>query len=185
MKKRDAVEEFLARWSAYTPHEHEEAAEAAARALTRTPDEPLRLPREGEFIYMNAGELAKYLRDNGFRAVKPGIYSKPGDESRGRAALRELASRYLSAQYQELEKRAQNQVAVRKAGAVLDFATLLMPKRLVNEEIGDAIEAMHIMAMDSGCPRWKIWLKVFTTCFWIGLNAMRNITSAVLGKKAE
>lgn len=62
-------------------------------------------------------------------------------------------------------------VAVRILGGIAAF----VPKRLRNEEIGDALE--YLAAAD--CPRWAIYVKLISTLFWVGVNAIREFRSSV------
>jgi len=59
----------------------------------------------------------------------------------------------------------------------LQLICLLVPKRLSEEEIGDALEL--IGEIDS---RWKRGIKIASTIFWIIMNAVREVNSALIGK---
>jgi hypothetical protein len=67
------------------------------------------------------------------------------------------------------------------------WVSYLLPSRLRNELVGDALEDIHRIINDHNCPnvyravRWK----VISTCFFLLVNAVRNVSSAILGKKAE
>jgi F0F1-type ATP synthase membrane subunit a len=63
--------------------------------------------------------------------------------------------------------------------SLLEIASLFVPKRLAEEEIGDAREIIN--GLDS---RLKIYLVVSCTIFWVCINAIREITSALSGKHA-
>lgn len=73
------------------------------------------------------------------------------------------------------------QEQVEYAARLLDLVSLIVPRRLAQEEIGDALERTHRLA-SLGRPRWEIWLKVSTTVFWVLVNSLREITSAVRGR---
>lgn len=70
---------------------------------------------------------------------------------------------------------------IRRSINVLDSLSLLVPRRLAEEEIGDALERVRNLVR-LGRPRWHVWLKVATTVFWVCLNSLREITSAVRGR---
>jgi hypothetical protein len=77
--------------------------------------------------------------------------------------------------------------ALARARATFDWCEVLLPKRVTNEEIGDALELIHRIANDPTCtrPRLKIFLKTVSTVFFLFLNAFRHFKSSVQGKKAE
>lgn len=62
---------------------------------------------------------------------------------------------------------------VRQAEYWLDLLSALVPKRIANEEIGDALEAIHRM-VKAKRPKWFIYLKVATTCFWVGVHTVMH-----------
>lgn len=78
-----------------------------------------------------------------------------------------------------------SRITAARLSASLGLLGLFVPKRLSSDEIGDAVESLYIMARDPGCPRWRMWVKVATTWFWVAINAVREIRSAWGGKKAE
>jgi hypothetical protein len=59
-----------------------------------------------------------------------------------------------------------------------------VPRRICEEQIGDALEQIHRFARDAA-PGWEkqVLRKVRTTKFWVLVNAIREVVSAVLGKK--
>lgn len=66
--------------------------------------------------------------------------------------------------------------------AIFDFVSLLVPRRLANEELGDALEVIN-REIAKRRPRWRIWLKVGTTLFWITINSLRWISGAFRGRR--
>ncbi|HVF58250.1 MAG TPA: hypothetical protein VNJ70_00315 [Thermoanaerobaculia bacterium] len=70
---------------------------------------------------------------------------------------------------------------IRRSINIVDALSLFVPPRLAEEEIGDAIERVRDLVR-LGRPRWHVWLKVATTVFWVCLNSLREITSAVRGR---
>lgn len=64
------------------------------------------------------------------------------------------------------------------------FVSLLVPKRLANEEIGDALEVITEHFKRSP-KRWPVYLKLVTTIFWIAVNTIRYLLASLKGSKAE
>lgn len=63
----------------------------------------------------------------------------------------------------------------------LSWLRLVLPKRMYEEEVGDAYEVLaDLSAADS--PRWQRWLKVGTTISWALINAARYIVSGETAK---
>ena len=59
---------------------------------------------------------------------------------------------------------------------------LLVPKRLADEQIGDALEVIHRLAR-AGRPKWQIYLKAASAMFFVLLNTIREVSSSLLGQK--
>jgi hypothetical protein len=72
--------------------------------------------------------------------------------------------------------------AAARVTRVFNFIELLVPRRLADEEIGDAMELIDRLAL-AGCPRWQIYLKAASAVLFVLLNAVREVSSSVLGKK--
>jgi len=81
----------------------------------------------------------------------------------------------------ERRERALNRAAARVA-TVFDLIELLVPRRIADEEIGDALELIGRLAAE-GRPRWQIYLKAASATFFVLLNAVREVSSSLLGKK--
>ena len=77
--------------------------------------------------------------------------------------------------------------AVHRASRALSWLEVVFPKRVLNEEIGDALEVISRIARDprSSHRAVKIALKVVTTTFWVVVNSVRVISSSLFGKKVE
>jgi hypothetical protein len=58
--------------------------------------------------------------------------------------------------------------------------TLILPQRLCEEDLGDAIEEISRLER-AGAGRWQIRLIIASTHFWLLLNALREITSGLIG----
>jgi hypothetical protein len=67
------------------------------------------------------------------------------------------------------------------ADAVFEAVSLLFPRRIRDEELGDGAEGIHRL-MCLGRPAWQIYVKLASTIFWIMINALREVTSAGFGK---
>lgn len=69
---------------------------------------------------------------------------------------------------------------VARAEQSLDLLSALVPRRIANEEIGDALEVIQGMAK-ARRPRWFIALKVATTFFWVGVHTLLHCAERVAG----
>ncbi|HEY2030782.1 MAG TPA: hypothetical protein VGH20_16410 [Myxococcales bacterium] len=107
------------------------------------------------------------------------------------AIRRQLASQQkLRLATEELERASANALgrhqptdAVGRVTRGFQMVELLVPKRMRNELIGDALETIDRLVHD-GQPIWKIYLKAVSTSFWVMVNAVREIVSGLVGKKA-
>ena len=86
-----------------------------------------------------------------------------------------------------IKKVERRMKALQRAANALDWIELIFPRRIANEEIGDAREIMARIAADSSCsnPSLKMGVKALTTVFWVVVNSIRLIRSSWLGKRAE
>ncbi|HMJ09992.1 MAG TPA: hypothetical protein VK524_01240 [Polyangiaceae bacterium] len=73
--------------------------------------------------------------------------------------------------------------AYRRARGILGLVELLLPKRLREEDLGDALEVMDRLECH-GAPRWQVVLKVASMVFWLSVKAIREVASSLLGKKS-
>jgi len=93
-----------------------------------------------------------------------------------RRRLMQKASKQITGPPAELF--AEEQQIIDQASKALDLLEALVPRRIANEEIGDAQEYIHRMVA-AHRPRWMIYLKVATTYFWILTHALAaSITRA-------
>ena len=75
--------------------------------------------------------------------------------------------------------------AIRTVEGGFRWIGYLLPERIRNEEIGDALEDIHRIINDPACPnvyravRWKI----ISTWFWLFWHAVGRISAAILGKR--
>jgi hypothetical protein len=66
--------------------------------------------------------------------------------------------------------------------AAFRIIALLVPRRVCEEELGDALEVLdHLYRV--GAPRWHTRVKVCSTVFWVLINGLREIVSAALGRE--
>jgi hypothetical protein len=93
-----------------------------------------------------------------------------------RRRLMQKASKQITGPPAELFPEEQR--VIDQASKALDLLEALVPRRIANEEIGDAQEYIHRM-VKAHRPRWMIYLKVGTTYFWILTHSlMATITRA-------
>src|SRR5689334_17798037 len=57
----------------------------------------------------------------------------------------------------------------------------LLPPRIANEELGDAMEQIHRM-YTLGCPRWQLTLRMWTAIFWAAFHTVTDTLSRVLNR---
>ncbi len=57
---------------------------------------------------------------------------------------------------------------------MFDVFSLILPTRLANEEIGDAMEDIE-RRIARGCPAWHVWVKIISTMFWALAHAAGSI----------
>lgn len=76
--------------------------------------------------------------------------------------------------------------AIRAVETGFRWIEYLLPKRIRNEEVGDAAEDIQWILRDPNCPnvRKAIWSKIVSTWFWLAVHAVGRISAAILGKKA-
>jgi hypothetical protein len=87
----------------------------------------------------------------------------------------------LAVQAEAMQAQAQ---ALARANRALGVVELLVPKRIANEELGDAME--HVCSMvERGAPRWHVYFKVLTTIFWVLLHAFRAYGRATARKAVK
>ncbi len=79
---------------------------------------------------------------------------------------------------------SEEQQVIEQARKALDLLEALVPRRIANEEIGDAQEYIHRM-VEARRPRWMIYVKVATTFFWTlthsVLESLTRVASAMRG----
>jgi hypothetical protein len=68
----------------------------------------------------------------------------------------------------------------RAAAYAFDALSMLVPKRISNEEIGDAMEQVQAMVL-ARRPRWFIYMKIVTTFFWVFVHTLLHYAAQVAG----
>ncbi len=91
----------------------------------------------------------------------------------------------------ELASQTTAAIGVCMPREVADFAdrafvmlAAVLPQRLVEEEVGDALEMMTRLNQRGASPR-ILRAKVIATCVWCALNGVREFMSALLGKTSS
>jgi hypothetical protein len=84
----------------------------------------------------------------------------------------------------QVEVRAQRTRMRARATRALDFVGLLVPKRIADEELGDAAEYIDGM-IEQGRPRWQVYLKLVSTVLWVLFNAYRASGRRAVAKKTR
>ena len=80
-----------------------------------------------------------------------------------------------------MRRRQVATMAVRRGAArTLDVWAVLLPSRIVNEELGDYLEDIHRRCAEG--QRWCVYVHVASAIFWTSLNAIGYAMKAV-GKK--
>jgi hypothetical protein len=91
-----------------------------------------------------------------------------------------VVTRVLEAWAQET-KRSQRSLA--RASRALGWVELLVPRRIADEQIGDAVEVI-VRLIEARRSTWCVYLKVVTTIFWAIFDAVRaSGRRAVVRKK--
>lgn len=72
---------------------------------------------------------------------------------------------------------------VPRATRTFSWLAAIAPRRVWQEETGDALEVIAAMEK-AGCSAFKIRLKIWSTIFWVLLNGMRELVAALAGRKS-
>ena len=80
-------------------------------------------------------------------------------------------------------RMAHHIAAIRPAGHAFSWLAILTPKRIWNEDVGDALETICAMER-AGCSRLKIKAKVISTYFWVLIAVARELVAALTGRKS-
>lgn len=80
----------------------------------------------------------------------------------------------------------QDHMLLERIGKVFSIAETLVPKRIANEQLGDALEQIHRYVAE-GRPKWYAYIKAISSLFWLMIHAIGEISSSLQGKnkKAE
>ncbi|PTL82157.1 hypothetical protein [Vitiosangium sp. GDMCC 1.1324] len=55
-----------------------------------------------------------------------------------------------------------------------------IPRRISDEELGDALEAIHKMVQE-GQPRWRIQVRILSTLFWVSAHSVQDCVHELVG----
>jgi hypothetical protein len=85
----------------------------------------------------------------------------------------------LGRQTLECQSLTANQLTMCRVNRTFRFVSALVPKRLADEQIGDALELMAEHLKRSSA-RWPIYWRLAVTIFWLLVNALRDHFVAML-----
>jgi hypothetical protein len=129
------------------------------------------------------GESVKYLvRAPGVRdgAIVPNLIHSEARAIARNTLLVEKRERDALA----LRRRYQTARATTTAIRILTWCEALLPKRLRDEDLGDALEDLARFARQ-GRSRAQILAKALTTVLVLFVNGVREITAALTGRKSS
>ncbi len=139
-----------------------------------------RLGEEAESWRQRAQDAFEFAGDHRLRGDIAG--AEQWDRSASEAFARmELARASLSVLPWRGPLPAPRGGALMRVRCALGLAGILLPPRLVKEDLGDAIELLNALAA-AGAPAWVLYAKALSTLFWLAINAVREISSALFGK---
>ena len=73
----------------------------------------------------------------------------------------------------ERDHRALTRMPDPSAAGVFNMAGLVLPKRIVDEDLYDQLEDINRMK-SAGFLRWQIWVKIFASIFWAFVKAWKT-----------
>lgn len=82
---------------------------------------------------------------------------------------------------QHICRRLSLPVDLSQVDSVLTAVGLVIPTRIMNEEVGDAREAISKLA-ERGAPPWLIYTKLTSSVFWILLASVREVLTVTKKK---
>lgn len=84
---------------------------------------------------------------------------------------------YWSRQKRERLAVVRKERAARRADVFFGWIEVIVPRRLANEQIGDALEKIHGWENDPRCKHVpaRIYLKMVTTAVWVFADAFRCV----------
>ncbi len=78
--------------------------------------------------------------------------------------------------------RSKGSPSLRRALHVLSWMELLLPSRLVAEDLGDVLEKLHRPEVREG-PAWRIYVVTCASVFWLLVSAFHHIKQGLIDKK--
>ncbi len=67
------------------------------------------------------------------------------------------------------------------AAKIFDVASLVLPRRVADEVLGDSLEYIHEL-VSRDAPRWRIYLKIISTCFWVTTHSFRELFAVLIDR---
>jgi hypothetical protein len=83
----------------------------------------------------------------------------------------------------QMPEQPRSRALVRYHATVLDLWAVLLPARIVNEDLGDYLEDIH-RRIAAG-QRWCVYLRIVAAIFWTGLNAIGYAMKLVGRRRAR
>jgi hypothetical protein len=99
-----------------------------------------------------------------------------------KASQDERVRRFEEALHRQKRERTGRAAYIRAAGW-LDNLALVLPTRIVNEDLGDVLEQINRRAMQ-GQSSFKIYLRTLSSMFWLIANAIGYLVRAVGARKS-
>ncbi len=128
-------------------------------------------------------KLQRLLVDAGWGSANGSLHLTPGSGKTQAVLARVNRLVMVEPDWMENDERAPARItAVDRVAKWFDFLQLCVPKRLADEEIGDALEMISRLIRDGHRPLTIYW-KAFTASVFVVLNVMREFTSSLLGRK--
>ena len=81
------------------------------------------------------------------------------------------------------ELRTVTQPDMARVSRAFSWLAALTPKRIWDEDVGDAIETIYAMER-AGCSRFMIRLKITSAWFWVLIAVIRELLAALTGRKS-
>jgi hypothetical protein len=84
----------------------------------------------------------------------------------------------------KMERTIAKRESMVRAGSAFRWIGILLPKRIRDEEVGDALEDIQRIMCDPSCPnvRRAVRWKIVSTWFWLLWHAVGRIRAAIWGK---
>lgn len=70
-----------------------------------------------------------------------------------------------------------------KRSRTFSWLAILTPRRIWNEDVGDALETIEAMRR-GGCSKLEVRAKIISTYFWVLIAVVRELVAALTGRKS-